>query len=124
MQAGALGINSCLLSKTCLVLGGAVPPGSAKITKHQKYRKERTMTRATSENTMLNEKSSDTEAARGVIPFLCNIQNGSIRETERRVDGWLPGVGLGGAGWGGGSGERLLSGHRVLLWGDDGNALK
>lgn len=39
-------------------------------------------------------KSSDTEAAR-VIPFLCNIQNGSIRETERRVDGWLPGVGLG-----------------------------
>ena len=92
------------------------------MTKHQKYRKERTMTCAASENTILNERSSDTEAACGVISFLCNIQNGSVRET--RVDGWLTGVGLGAAGWGGGSGERLLSGHRVLLWGDDGNALK
>ena len=42
---------------------------------------------------------------------------------ERR-EGWLPEVGLGGGGWGGGSGERLLSGYRVLLWGDDGNVFK
>lgn len=122
MQAGALGIKSCLLSKTCLVLGGAVPPGSAKITKHQEYRKERTIMHATSENTILNKRSSDTKAAYSVIPFLCNIQNG--QSEGWRVDGWLQGVGMGGGGWGGGSGERLLSGHRVLLCGDDGNVLK
>lgn len=84
MQAGALGIKNCLLSKTCLVLGGAVPPGSAKITKHQEYRKERTIMHATSENTILNKRSSDTKAAYSVIPFLCNIQNGSVRGVESR----------------------------------------
>ena len=65
-------------------MGGAVPPGSAKIAKHQKYRKKRTMMHATSENIRLNE-SSDTKAAYGVIPFLCNIQNGSVPGEERVV---------------------------------------
>ena len=42
------------------------------------------MMHATSENTILNERSSDTKAAYGVIPFLCNIQNGSVRGDESR----------------------------------------
>lgn len=95
MQAGALAIKSCLLSKACLVLGGAVPPGSAKIAKHQKHRKKRTMMHATSENIILNERSSDTKAAYGVIPFLCNIQNGSV-PAEERESGWV--VARGGVG--------------------------